>query len=77
MNPSVVGIDIIERDVCQSTSVMRTHRLISCKWGLPSWAERFLGGERTSYASEHSELDPKAKCFKLKSKNVSTLDNTG
>lgn len=70
MNQSVVGIDIIDRKVCPETSVMRTHRLISCKWGLPSWAEKFLGRD-TSYASEHSELDPKSRCFTLKSKNVS------
>jgi len=70
LNPSVVGIDIIDRKVCPETSVMHTHRLISCKWGLPSWAERFLGRD-TSYASEHSELDPKAKNFTLKSKNLS------
>ncbi|KAI2795719.1 hypothetical protein RDWZM_007115 [Blomia tropicalis] len=70
MNQSVVGIDIIDRKVCPETSVMRTHRLISCKWGLPSWAEKFLGRD-TSYASEHSELDPKSRCFTLKSKNLS------
>lgn len=70
MNPSVVGIDIVDRKVCPETSVLHTHRLISCKWGLPGWAEKLLGRD-TSIASEHSQLDPKNKSFTLKSKNVS------
>ena len=70
LNPSVIGIDILDRSVCPQTSVMHTHRLISCKWGLPGWAEKLLGRSKT-YASEYSELDPRAKNFTLKSKNVS------
>ncbi|CAG2164015.1 unnamed protein product [Oppiella nova] len=31
MNPAVVGIDVIDRDI-GPTGVMRTHRLISCEW---------------------------------------------
>lgn len=72
INPSVVGIDILDRTVCPKTAVMKTTRLISCKWGLPSWAEKFLGRNKT-YASEYSELDPKQKTFTLKSKNVRIL----
>ncbi|KPM12078.1 slowmo-like protein [Sarcoptes scabiei] len=73
MNPSVVGIDILDRTVCPDTSVMRTHRLISCKWGLPNWAEKLLGRNKT-FASEYSELDPRSKSFTLKSKNISFCD---
>lgn len=70
LNPSVIGIDILDRSVCPQTSVMRTHRLIGCKWGLPGWAESLLGRSKT-YASEYSEIDPRAKNFTLRSKNVS------
>lgn len=73
MNPSVVGIDILDRKVCPQTSVMHTHRLITCKWGLPGWAEKILGRSKT-FASEYSELDPIKKNFTLKSKNVSFCD---
>ena len=72
LNPNVVGIDIIDRNVCPETSVLKTHRLISCNWGFPSWAERILG-KGVSYASEHSEVNPQAKTFTLKSKNVCFL----
>ncbi|XP_075679020.1 PRELI domain containing slowmo isoform X1 [Dermatophagoides pteronyssinus] len=70
LNPSVIGIDILDRSVCPQTSVMRTHRLIGCKWGLPGWAESLLGRSKT-YASEYSEIDPRAKNFTLRSKNIS------
>jgi len=70
MNPAVVGIDVIDRDI-GPTGVMRTHRLISCEWGLPNWAQRILGTDRTCYASEHSEVDPSNRTMTLQSKNLS------
>ncbi|CAG2105497.1 unnamed protein product [Medioppia subpectinata] len=69
MNPAVVGIDVIDRDV-GTNGVMRTHRLISCEWGLPNWAQRILGTDKTCYASEHSEIDPNNRTMTLQSKNV-------
>ena len=69
MNPAVVGIDVIDRDI-SNNGVMKTHRLISCEWGLPNWAQRILGTDRTCYASEHSEVDPSNKTMTLQSKNV-------
>ncbi|XP_076350920.1 PRELI domain containing protein 3A-like [Tachypleus tridentatus] len=68
MNPAVVGIDVVDRRVTEG--VLKTHRLISTKWGLPSWATRILGADRTCYASEHSEVDPANKSMVLMSKNI-------
>jgi hypothetical protein len=69
MNPAVVGTDVIDRNIGPN-GVMRTHRLISCEWGLPRWATRILGTDRTCFASEHSEVDPIKKTMTLQSKNV-------
>lgn len=69
LNPSVIGIDVIDRSV--SNGILKTHRLISANWGLPSWAVRFLGSDPTCYASEHSEVDPKNQTMTLQSRNVS------
>jgi len=37
MNPSVVGIDVVERRV--DGGVLSTHRLIGSQWGIPGWIE--------------------------------------
>lgn len=69
MNPSVLGIDIVDRNV-DPNGVLKTHRLISANWGLPSWAVRLLGTDDVAYASEHSEVDPVNKSMTLMSQNV-------
>ena len=69
MNPAVVGIDTVDRKV--ENGVLKTHRLISSEWGLPQWAVKLLGAERTCFASEHSEVDPSKKEMTLTSRNVS------
>lgn len=69
MNPAIVAIDIVDRKV--EDGVLKTHRLISADWGLPQWAIRILGQDKTCHASEHSEVDPRNKSMTLMSKNVS------
>uniref|UniRef100_A0A1W7R9J0 Protein slowmo n=1 Tax=Hadrurus spadix TaxID=141984 RepID=A0A1W7R9J0_9SCOR len=68
MNPAVTGIDVIDRKV--SNGILKTHRLISTKWGLPSWATKILGSDRICYASEHSEVDASHKTMTLRSRNL-------
>lgn len=68
MNPAVEAIDIVDRKV--SNGVLKTHRLISSRWGLPSWASRLLGSDKTCYASEHSEVNPRQKVMTLLTKNI-------
>ena len=36
-NPSVHGIDVIDRKV--ENGVLRSHRLITTKWGIPDWSK--------------------------------------
>ncbi|XP_067120997.1 protein slowmo [Centruroides vittatus] len=68
MNPAVVGIDVVDRKI--ANGVLKTHRLISTKWGLPSWAVKILGTDKTCYASEHSEVDPRHRIMTLRSRNL-------
>lgn len=69
MNPAVTGTDVVNRSVTPS-GILKTHRLISCEWGLPNWAITLLGTDKTCHASEHSEVDPKSKTMTLLSRNV-------
>lgn len=71
INPAVVGIDVVDRRV--ESGVLKTHRLITSEWGLPNWASKILGGNRTCFASEHSEVDPDKKTMTLMSRNVSMI----
>lgn len=68
MNPAVVGIDVVDRQV--RDGVLKSHRLISTCWGLPSWAQRILGADRTCYASEHSVVDPSQRTMTMLSRNL-------
>jgi len=72
MNPAVVGIDVVDRKV--ENGVLKTHRLITTEWGLPSWATRILGADRACFAAEQSEVDPRGKVMTLMSRNL-TLCN--
>ncbi|KAK3610413.1 hypothetical protein CHS0354_008704 [Potamilus streckersoni] len=69
MNPSVVGLDVVDRFV-DKDGILRSHRLMSTKWGIPDWAAKILGRDRICYASEHSEVDPKKRMMTLRSRNL-------
>ncbi|CAH0393914.1 unnamed protein product [Bemisia tabaci] len=68
MNPAVIGIDVVDRKV--SEGVLLTKRLITSKWGLPSWAQTILGGTNIFYAKECSSVDPKARIMEMKTHNL-------
>jgi len=72
-NPAVVGTDVVERRV--ENGVLHTHRLISSRWGLPSWAQKILGADRVCYGFEHSEVDPEQKVMTMRTRNL-TFSNT-
>lgn len=69
MNPAVTAVDVVDRQVCNG--VLKTHRLIATQWGLPTWASKLLGTDKTFYASEHSEVNPRNKTMTSMSKNLS------
>ena len=39
MNPAVVGIDVLDRYV-DKKGVLKSHRLMTTRWGLPEWAKK-------------------------------------
>ncbi|XP_072014430.1 PRELI domain containing protein 3B-like [Amphiura filiformis] len=73
MNPSVTGIDVVDRKVDKHGRLV-SHRILATEWGLPSWVRMLMGLNDTCYASEHSIVDPKNKVLTLKSRNL-TLSN--
>lgn len=74
MNPSVVGVDVLDRSL-DSQGRLHSHRLLSTEWGLPSIVKAILGTNRTvTYIKEHSVVDPVEKKMVLCSTNI-TLTN--
>lgn len=70
MNPSVVGVDVLDRNVDRQGRLHST-RLLSTDWGLPSIVKSLIGNVRTcTYIQERSIVDPKEKTFELKSSNI-------
>ncbi|XP_038179554.1 PRELI domain containing protein 3B-like [Arvicola amphibius] len=71
MNPSVVGVDLLDRHVDPSGK-LHSHRLLSTEWGLPSIVKSLIGAARTkTYVQEHSVVDPVKKTMELRSTNIS------
>ncbi|XP_055400549.1 PRELI domain containing protein 3B isoform X2 [Bubalus kerabau] len=71
MNPSVVGVDVLDRHIDPSGK-LHSHRLLSTEWGLPSIVKSIIGAARTkTYVQEHSVVDPVEKTMELKSTNIS------
>ncbi|MBN3325178.1 PLD3B protein, partial [Atractosteus spatula] len=74
MNPSVVGVDVLDRHV-DPHGRLHSSRLLSTEWGLPSIVKSLIGATRTcTYIQEHSVVDPGEQTFELKSTNI-TLTN--
>ncbi|XP_053427871.1 PRELI domain containing protein 3A isoform X2 [Nycticebus coucang] len=74
MNPSVVGVDVLDRHV-DGRGRLHSLRLLSTEWGLPSLVGAILGTSKTlTYIQEHSVVDPAEKKMELCSTNI-TLTN--
>ncbi|XP_030585454.1 PRELI domain containing protein 3B [Archocentrus centrarchus] len=70
MNPSVVGVDVLDRDI-DKQGRLHSKRLLSTEWGLPSIVKSLVGSARTyTYVQEQSVVDPKEKTFELQSTNI-------
>uniref|UniRef100_A0A8C6M9T5 PRELI domain containing 3B n=1 Tax=Nothobranchius furzeri TaxID=105023 RepID=A0A8C6M9T5_NOTFU len=71
MNPSVFGVDVLDRNVDPEGRLHST-RLLSTEWGLPAIAKSIIGVTRScTYVQEHSVVDPKQKTLELQSTNIS------
>jgi len=72
MNPSVTAMDVVNRSM--TDGVLRTHRIVGCHWGLPSWITTIVGSPNVMYGNERSEVDPGNQLMTLKTRNI-TLCN--
>ncbi|XP_030831284.1 PRELI domain containing protein 3B [Strongylocentrotus purpuratus] len=70
MNPSVIGIDVLDRKV-DERGRLHSRRLLTTEWGFPGWVRSLVGLQPTCYGSEYSIVDPKEKTFTAKSANIS------
>jgi hypothetical protein len=69
LNPNVIGVDVVDRKV--EDGLIKSHRLMASKWAVSPWIANLLGGNRTVYASEHSQIDGKAKTLTMHTRNIS------
>ncbi|XP_036389206.1 PRELI domain containing protein 3B-like [Megalops cyprinoides] len=70
MNPSVVGVDVLDRQV-DTDGRLHSNRLLSTEWGLPAFLKSIIGAAGTrTYIQERSVVDPKEQTFELKSTNI-------
>ena len=70
INPSVVGVDVVDRIIDPHTAIIKSHRLLTSQWSMSPWITKILGGNRMIYGSEHSVIDVKNKIFSLRSRNL-------
>jgi len=70
LNPSVVGVDVIDRVIDNERALIKSHRLLTTTWSFPPWIAKLIGGNRICYASEHSCIDLEKKELSLRSRNL-------
>lgn len=66
----VMAVDTLSRHIDQSTGILRTERLITCRQNAPQWVLTILGGDTTSHVYEVSYVDPKSKKVTMCSANM-------
>jgi len=69
LKPEVVGLDVIDRKV-DANGVLRTNRVITTEWHVPSWVTRLIGLRNPSFSFESSEVNPQKQEMVLKSRNL-------
>jgi hypothetical protein len=70
INPSVIGVDVVDRVIDPTTAVIKSHRLLTSKWNISPWITNILGGNSMIFGSEHSVIDLKNHVFSLRSRNL-------
>ncbi|XP_071958735.1 PRELI domain containing protein 3B-like [Antedon mediterranea] len=73
MNPSVIGVDVVERSVLPTGKIV-SDRILTTEWGLPGWVVSLVGMNPTCHVKEKSEVDIENKTLTLNSVNL-TLKN--
>jgi len=68
-NPAVIGTDVFNRHVTHG--VLHSHRIVTSKWGFPSWVTSIVGGDGSGHAYEYSSVDPASKVMTMRTRNIS------
>ena len=67
----VIAVDILSRAVDESTGILRTERLITCKQCAPDWMKSVMGNSiDENLVYEASYVDPAAKTVTMVSQNL-------
>jgi len=69
LKPEVVGLDVIDRKV-DDNGILRTNRVITTEWSIPSWATRLIGLRNPTLSYEQSEVNAKAQRMVLQTRNL-------
>jgi len=69
LKPEVVGLDVVDRTVDEK-GVLRTNRVFSTEWHIPSWVTRCIGLQNPNYSYERSEVDRTGKRMVLQTTNL-------
>lgn len=69
LKPEVLGLDVIDRKV-DNNGVLRTNRVITTEWHIPSWVTRLIGLRNPSYSYEQSEVDTISQRMVLQTRNL-------
>ncbi|CQB87042.1 PRELI-like family [Chlamydia trachomatis] len=70
----VISVDILQREMINNNTTLRTERLIGCKQPIPKWLSFVVGGATVSYVREVSEVDLVNRTLVMKSMNL-TMNN--
>ncbi|KAI0213055.1 Protein slowmo [Lamellibrachia satsuma] len=70
LNPSVVALDVIERNLDNRSGALKVRRLMTTEWGIPNWIVKLIGMTETCYVDERIEVDPHKKQMTLLSRNL-------
>ena len=67
----VIAVDTLSRSVDESTGILRTERLITCRQTAPEWLKTVLGSSLdVSHVYEASYVDPASKTVTMVSQNL-------
>lgn len=69
LKPEVVGLDVVDRKVDEQ-GVLRSSRVLSTEWHVPSYVTRLTGLRNPSYSYEQSEVNTKTQRMILKTRNL-------
>jgi hypothetical protein len=66
----VIAVDTLDRHLDESTGILRTERLITCRQSAPQWMKTLIGGIEDSRVFEVSYVDPRNQTVTMVSHNL-------